>query len=201
MTTLVLALDPETKRFVREDGPCVVHAGETVKLVLQGLGVHAETANANPADESLADPTALNYPALRARVVHPVYGDVAMYPFPGSSPMWKDEPDGSISCELSLDVEQLFAVVRSGRADALRLFVDRPWPQDLPAVYGEYGLRVDDWPEVTGETRVWPSEGRYVSALGAVQSLSALVPGESTLRETQKVLNAVLAALKNLAQR
>ena len=51
MTTLVLALDPETKRFAREDGPCVVHAGESVKLVLQGLGVHAETANANPADE------------------------------------------------------------------------------------------------------------------------------------------------------
>ncbi len=202
MTTLVLELDPETKRFERVDGPSVVHAGETVRLVLRGVGVKAEDANAAPADPTLAEPTSTNYPALRARIVHPVFGDVAMYPFPGSEPRWADETDGAgIACELALDVEQLFAVVRSGNGAGLRLIVERPWPQVAPTVYGECPIRVEDWPDVEGEVRIWPSEGRYVSALGPVLSLPLLDVGRSSLRETQVVVNAVVAALKNLAQR
>ncbi len=145
MTTIVLELDHETKRFERVDGPCVVHAGETVKLVLRGLGVKASDANAAPEGADVQEPTALNYPALRARVVHPVYGDVAMYPFPGSRPEWKDGEDGSLSCELSLDVEQLFAVVRSGNGAGLRLLVERPWSQSAPEFYGDHLVRIDDW--------------------------------------------------------
>ena len=201
MTTLVLELDPETKRFERTDGPSVVHAGETVRLVLRGVGVSADEANVAPADETLSEPTSTNYPALRARIVHPIFGDVAMYPFPGSAPQWADEEPGGIACDLALDVEQLFAVVRSGNGAGLRLIVERPWPQSVPTVYGECPVRVEDWPDVEGEVRIWPAEGRYVSALGPIMSLSSLKVGISSLRETQVAVNAVIAALKNLAQR
>ena len=62
-------------------------------------------------------------------------------------------------------------------------------------------MPVEDWPDPPREMRVWPEEGRYVSALGGVGSLPALRVGASSLRETQIAVNAIIGALKNLSER
>ena len=204
MTSLVLDLNPETRRFERLDGPMSLRAGETVRLDLHGLGVTADEANAAPdsdASAGLDAATAVNHPALRVRLLHPVYADVAMYPFPGDAPAWTAGGYDSLFCDLRLDVDQLFRVVRYAPVPSLLLLVERPWPHDGPTVYGTYPVPVEDWPDPPREMRVWPEEGRYVSALGGVGSLPALRAGASSLRETQIAVNAILGALKNLSER
>ena len=211
MTTVTLELDAERKRFDLEDGPTHVHAGETVMLVVKGLGITAEEANgtnlldnAVPEDESGSDAdVAAAYPSLRARLLHPVYGDLAMYPWPGTGAHWGEideaRPGAGLACQLDLDTEQLFRVVRSGHGAETVLYVERPWPETVPTVYGTYALRVEDWPEATGETRVFPTSGRYAYAFGGVLSVS--LQKNATLSQTIDAVNAVLGALKTLAQR
>lgn len=196
MTTLVLDLDSETKRFTRDDGPCVVHAGETVRLVFKGLPPDALVGGLVPDVESDSDSDAL-YPPLRVRLVHPVYGDLAAYPWPGTPAAWTgDAAAGTARCDLSLDTEQLFSVVRAGRAGGIRLYVERPWPQTSPTVFGTYELIVEDWPEATGEVRALPAGLRYASALEALDALGEL-GAEATLGDAIQYVNAVVAALKN----
>lgn len=198
MTTLSLDLDTETKRFERMDGPGRVHAGETVRLVLHGLPSEI-VANPNGIDTVLDESDsddAFNYPPLRARLVHPMYGDLAAYPWPGVPTAWVgDTAAGTVRCDICLDTEQLFRVVRSGFADGLKLYVERPWPQEAPTVYGTYALRVDDWPEVSGEVRSYPAGLRYLTALGALESLGAL-PESATLADVRTYVNQLVAALK-----
>lgn len=211
MTTVVLTLDKDTKRFDLDDGPTHVHAGETVELVLKGLGITAETANGtNIPDGETTDPPdsdfASAYPYLRVRLLHPVFGDLAMYPWPESSAQWEelddDHPGAGLKCQIDLDTEQLFRVVRSHHGDELSLFVETPWPESVPTVYGTYGLRVEDWPEATGEVRVFPATGRYANALAGILSLNAVTPdNRNTLRDTMTLANALLAAMKKLAKR
>ena len=209
MTTLTLTIDKDTKRFELDDGPKHVHAGETVELVLKGLGITAETANGtNIPQGETEDPPGYDltavYPYLRARLLHPAFGDVAMYPWPGSSAQWEelddDHPGAGLKCQIDLDTEQLFRVVRSGHGDELSLFVETPWPESVPTVYGTYGLRVEDWPEATGEIRVFPAAGRYANAFAPLLSIDAL-PAGATLNQTITLCNAMLAALKQLAKR
>lgn len=211
MTTLTLTIDKDTKRFELDDGPTHVHAGETVELVLKGLGITATTANGtnipegettDPPDSDLASA----YPYLRVRLIHPVFGDLAMYPWPESPAQWDelddDHPGAGLKCQIDLDTEQLFRVVRSGHGDELLLYVETPWPESVPTVYGTYALRVADWPEATGEVRVFPATGRYANALAGILSQNALDPDNGdTLRETMALVNAILAALKKLAKR
>ncbi len=202
MTTIDLDLDNETKKFERMDGPALVHAGETVRLVLHGL---PEDIVIDPneqdvqIDESPTDPEQDEslYPPLRVRLVHELFGDLAVYPWPGSPAQWSsDETNGTVSCDLSLDTEQLFRVVRSGQARSLLLYVERPWPQESPTVYGTYAIRVEDWPEATGEARELPSGLRYLSALEALNSLGQL-PESATLADAIRYVNALVGALKN----
>ncbi len=205
MTTITLSLDKDTKRFELDDGPTHVHAGETVELVLKGLGITAETANGTniPEGETVDPPDsdlASAYPYLRIRLLHPVFGDLAMYPWPESPAQWEDTTDGGLKCQIDLDTEQLFRVVRSNHGDELSLFVETPWPESVPTVYGTYGLPVQDWPEATGEIRVFPATGRYANALAGILSLNALERGAS-LNDTMDHVNAILAALKKLAKR
>jgi len=199
MTTLQLDLDNETKRFERTDGPSFVHAGETVRLVFKGLPaevVESPNALALSFDQSASDASA-DYPPLRVRLVHPVYGDLAAYPWPGSPPAWVgDTAAGTARCDLSLDTEQLFRVVRANRAGGLRLYVERPWPQESPTVYGIYDLLVEDWPEATGEARAFPAGLRYLYALGTLDSLGEL-PDEATLADVRVYVNKLVSALKN----
>lgn len=211
MTTLILSIDEETKRFERDDGPVAVHAGETVLLVLKGLGITAETANGTnilpdsvvEASDSDSDLPAA-FPYLRVRLVHPVFGDLAMYPWPESRPQWFEfdafVPGAALACQLDLDTEQLFRVIRSGHGGEILLYVETPWPESVPTVYGTYALRVDDWPEATGEVRVFPASGRYVNAFAPVKSLGALGDAAS-LSQTKAVVNKLLAAMKALAIR
>lgn len=211
MTTVTLELDAERKRFDLEDGPKHVHAGETVFLVVKGLGLVAEDVNgANLLPDSIAEgsdsdpdlPAA--FPALRARLLHPVYGDLAIYPWPGTRPQWGEidaaHPGAGLACQLDLDTEQLFRVVRSGRGHELVLYVERPWPETVPTVYGTYPLNVEDWPEATGEMRVFPASGRYANAFAPIRSMNALEKG-ATLSQTIEFANALLGAMKTLAQR
>lgn len=205
MTTIALSLDKDTKRFDLDDGPAFVHAGETVKLVLRGLGIDAEKANGvsipeGTVDEEDGSDLAAAYPYLRARIVHPVFGDLAMYPWPDSSPQWTDEDGGALSCQIDLDTEQLFRVVRSGHGDELLLYVETPWPESVPTVYGTHPIRVADWPEATGETRVFPATGRYVNAAAKLKGVSSL-GDDATLGDVIGTVNTVLAALRSLAQR
>ena len=205
MTTITLSLDEDRKAFDLDDGPAFVHAGETVKLVLRGLGIDAEKANGVSIPEGTVDEEgdadlAAAYPYLRARIVHPVFGDLAMYPWPDSPPHWKDEDGGALFCQLDLDTEQLFRVVRSGHGDELLLYVETPWPESVPTVYGTHPIRVADWPEATGETRVFPTTGRYVNAAAKLKGVSALELS-ATLHDVISTLNEILGALKSLAQR
>lgn len=214
MTTLTLSIDKETKKFERDDGPVAVHAGETVLIVLKGLGITATTANGvnlieNSGAEGADDPNAdlaSAYPYLRIRLVHPVFGDLAMYPWPESSCQWTEldsnHPGEGLQCQLDLDTEQLFRVVRTGRGGELTLYVETPWPESVPTVYGTYPLLVEDWPEATGEIRVFPSTGKYANAFADILSLNAVNPDTGdTLRKTMTLANALLAAMKKLAKR
>jgi hypothetical protein len=97
---------------------------------------------------------------------------------------------------MSLDTEQLFSVVRSGMARGLRLYVERPWPQTSPTVFGTYELLVEDWPEATGEVRAYPTGLRYLYALGTIDSLGEL-PDEATLDDVRVYVNKLVSALKN----
>lgn len=205
MTTITLSLDEDRKAFDLDDGPAFVHAGETVKLVLRGLGIDADKANGisipeGTVDEEDGSDLAAAYPYLRARIVHPVFGDLAMYPWPASPPKWDDEDGGALSCQIDLDTEQLFRVVRSGHGDELMLYVETPWPESVPTVYGTYPIRVADWPEATGEIRVFPATGRYANALAGILSLNAL-ERDASLNDTMDHVNVILAALKKLAKR
>lgn len=210
MTTITLSLDKDTKRFELDDGPTHVHAGETVELVIRGLGVTAEEANgvnllpASVSSSGSGDDQASAYPALRARLVHPVFGDLAIYPWPESAAAWveedAEEAGAGLKCQMDLDTEQLFRVVRTGGGNELTLYIERPWPESVPTVYGTYGLRVEDWPEATGEMRVFPAEGRYANAFAPIRSVGAL-PSDATNEQIISTVNAMLAAMKTLAQR
>lgn len=208
-TTLNLSIDKDNKRFLLDDGPNHVHAGETVTLRLKGIGVTAAQANGADLIDGAVDveqgtDTAATYPSLRVRLVHPVYGDLAMYPWPSSPPNWaeldQDNPGAGLVCEMDLDTEQLFRVVRSGVGKGLVLFVERPWPESAPTVYGIYEIDVWDWPDATGEARTFPSSGRYANAFGKVFAIPAL-EGSATLTQTIDTVNAMLGALKALAKR
>jgi len=205
MTTITLSLDKDTKRFELDDGPTHVHAGETVELVLKGLGITATTANGTNIPEGTVDTEdtdlAAAYPYLRARLLHPAFGDVAMFPWPGTPPQWADTTDGGLKCQIDLDTEQLFRVVRSGHGDELVLYVETPWPESAPTVYGTYALRVADWPEATGEVRVYPTTGRYVNAAAKLVSVQAVDREKATLRDTIDAVNTILGALKTIALR
>lgn len=210
MTTLTLSIDNETKRFDRDDGPVTVHAGETVELVIRGLGVTAEEANGvnllptSVSSSGSSDDQASAYPALRARLVHPVFGDLAIYPWPESAAAWveedAEEAGAGLKCQMDLDTEQLFRVVRTGGGGELTLYVERPWPESVPTVYGTYPLPVCDWPEATGEMRVFPAAGRYANAFAPIKSVGALGDA-SSLNQTKAVVNKLLAAMKTLAIR
>lgn len=208
MTTLTLTINKDTKRFELDDGPTHVHAGETVELVLKGLGITATTANGTNIPEGTVDTEdadlAAAYPYLRARLLHPAFGDLAMYPWPESSAQWDelddDHPGVGLKCQIDLDTEQLFRVVRSGHGDELLLYVETPWPESVPTVYGTHPIRVADWPEATGEIRVFPATGRYANALAGIMSLNAL-ERDASLNDTMDHVNAILAALKKLAKR
>ena len=209
MTTITLCIDRDSKRFVLEDGPSGVHAGETVLVILKGLGIKATDANGTDIPEGEVvvedgDDVAAAYPSLRARLVHPTYGDLAMYPWPASPPNWQelddDHPGDGLQCEIDLDTEQLFRVVRSGLGAGLVLYVERPWPESAPTVYGTYSRDVADWPEATGEMRVFPSSGRYANAFGKVFAIPTLEDG-ATLSQTIDTVNDILGALKALAKR
>lgn len=202
MTTITLSIDEETKRFELDDGPVSVHAGETVCVVLRGLGVTAAEANGtNLLENAVAEEEGASqkYPALRVRLIHPVFGDMAMYPWPGNECEWHEldtsHPGKGLVCELDLDTEQVFRVVRSGNGRELTLYVERPWPEVVPTVYGTYPLRVEDWPEATGEVRSLPEGLRYLSALGAIDALGTLSE-KATLGDVIAYTNALVGALK-----